>query len=201
MPTTFYFKINLNKFGEIKLQTERENKTFRNVVIGWLAGAVILFAGLLIVSNSLKKKVENRKKFYQEISARLDKYESSGEFLSVDDVTKLAETFNDRIFWTKKLEALSQEIDKQLAVRKFNYSNGVLTLNGIIEVDRRIQEGDVTYDFVQRLKSNPEIANDFPEIKSGSKTRQVAKDTEILEFLIECYSTNSAALGKKVEQQ
>lgn len=200
MTPTFYFKINLNKYGEIKLQTERENKTFRNAVIGFLVGAMIMFAGFIMLNNSLKKKVENRKKFHKEISGKLTAYQTSGEYLSVNDVTKLAETFNDRIFWTKKLEAMSQEIDQQLAVRKFNYNNGVLTLNGIIEVDRGIQEGDVTFEFVQRLKSNPEISNDFPEIKSGSKTRQMAKDTEILEFLIECYSANSPALGRQVQQ-
>jgi len=200
MTPNFFFKINLNKYGEIKLQTERENKSFRNPVIGFLLGALIMFAGLLYLNNNLKRKVKNRKAYYTKIDSQLSEYETSGEYLSVNDVTRLAETFNDRIFWTKKLEALSQEIDKQLAVRKFQFSNGVLTLNGIIEVDKRIQEGDVTFDFVQRLKANPEISNDFPEIKSGSKNRQIAKDTEILEFLIECYSRNSSELSRKAVQ-
>jgi len=200
MTPNFFFKINLNKYGEIKLQTERENKSFRNAVIGFLLGALIMFAGLLYLNNNLKRKVKNRKAYYTKIDSQLSEYETSGEYLSVNDVTRLAETFNDRIFWTKKLEALSQEIDKQLAVRKFQFSNGVLTLNGIIEVDKRIQEGDVTFDFVQRLKANPEISNDFPEIKSGSKNRQITKDTEILEFLIECYSRNSSELSRKAVQ-
>ena len=200
MTPNFSFKINLNKYGEIKLQTERENKAFRNAVIGFLLGALIMFAGLLYLNNNLKRKVKNRKAYYTKIDSQLSEYETSGEYLSVNDVTRLAETFNDRIFWTKKLEALSQEIDKQLAVRKFQFSNGVLALNGIIEVDKRIQEGDVTFDFVQRLKANPEISNDFPEIKSGSKNRQIAKDTEILEFLIECYSRNSSELSRKAVQ-
>jgi hypothetical protein len=200
MTSNFYFKINLNKFGEMKLQTERENKTFRNAIIAYLIGALVMFAGLIFMNNSLKKKVENRRQFYKEISSKLSAVESSSEYLSVGDIEHLAKTFQNRIFWTKKLEALSQEIDQQLAVRKFSYSNGVLTLNGIIEVNRNIQEGDITFDFVQRLKANPEISNDFPDIKSGSKTRQMAKDTEILEFLIECYSRDSAALKVKVQE-
>ncbi|MBW6514290.1 MAG: PilN domain-containing protein [Candidatus Syntrophosphaera sp.] len=193
MTNVFYFKVNLNKYGEMKLQAERENKTFRNAVIAFLLGAIIMFAGLIYLNNSLKRKVEIRRQYYKEISARLSEYQSSGDYLSVVDVDKLAETFTDRIFWTKKLQALSHEIDQQLAVRKLNFNNGVLTLNGIIEVNRNIREGDITFDFVQRLKANPEISNDFPEIKSGSKTRQVAKDTEILEFVIECYSRDASA--------
>ncbi|MCB5225009.1 MAG: hypothetical protein WCY21_02765 [Candidatus Cloacimonadaceae bacterium] len=186
MTPTFYFKINLNKYGEIKLQTERENRNFRNAVIGFGVGALIMFALLLTFHNSLKKKAENRKQYLREISSQLSDFEASEDFLSVNDVTRLADTFNDRIFWTKKLEALSSEIDQQIAVKKFQYNNGVLTLYGIIEVNPRVQEGDVIYNFVQRLRSNPQISDDFPEIKSGSRMRQVAKDTEILEFQVEC---------------
>jgi hypothetical protein len=140
----------------------------------------------------MKKKVENRRKFYHQISSQLSAVESSGEYLSAQDLERLAKTFNNRIFWTKKLEALSREIDKQLAIRKFTYSNGVLTLNGVIEVSRHIQEGDIIFNFIQRLKANPEISNDFPEIKAGPQMRQIAKDTEILEFIIECYSREAA---------
>jgi hypothetical protein len=192
MTNVFYFKLNLNKFGEMKLQAERENKSFRTAVIVFLILALLMFAGLFFINSSLKQKVENRREFYKEISAKLSDYQSSEDYLSVADVDKLAETFDDRIFWTRKLEALSQEINKQLAVRKLNYSNGVLTIYGIIEVDKNIKEGDVTYEFVQRLKENPQISNDFPEIKSGSKIRQISKDTEILEFQIECYSRDAA---------
>jgi hypothetical protein len=60
MTNVFYFKINLNKFGEMKLQTERENKTFRNAVIAYLVGTLIMFGGLFYLNGILKKKVENR---------------------------------------------------------------------------------------------------------------------------------------------
>jgi hypothetical protein len=200
MTNVFYFKVNLNKYGEMKLQAEKENKTFRQAVVLYLIGAIIVFAGLIYLNGTMKKKVENRRRFYQEISAKLSKFQSSGDYLSVNDIDKLAQTFNNRIFWTKKLEALSKEIEQNLAVRKLTYSNGVLTLNGIIEVNRNIQEGDITYDFVQRLKADPEISNDFPEIKSGSKTRQIAKDTEILEFVIECYSREALSSKRSTQQ-
>ena len=194
MENIFYFKINLNKYGELKLQVEKENKTFRNAVIVYCICAVLLFVGLFYINKDMKKKVENRRKFYNQISSQLAAVESSGEYLSAKDLERLAKTFNNRIFWTKKLEALSREIDKQLAIRKFTYSNGVLTLNGFIEVNKNIQEGDVIFNFIQRLKNNPEISNDFPEIKAGPQMRQISKDTEILEFVIECYSREAAPL-------
>ena len=38
MMNEFYFKINLNKFGELKVQAEREKKTFRNAIIFFVLG-------------------------------------------------------------------------------------------------------------------------------------------------------------------
>lgn len=200
MTNVFYFKVNLNKFGEMKLQAERDNKTFRNAVIVYLAGALIMFAGLIFLNNSLKKKVEIREKDLAKAKAELSSYVGQKDYLSVGDVNRLAQTFTNRIFWTRKLEALSNEIDRQLAIRKLNFSNGVLTLNGIIEVNESLKELLVINEFIDRLKANPDISNDFPEIKSGQVTRQVAKDTEILEFVIECYS-KEALSNKKGPQQ
>jgi len=67
----------------------------------------------------------------------------------------------------------------------------VLTLNGITPVDNNVRELDLINEFILRLKSNPEISNDFPQIKSGLITKQMVKDTAIMEFVIECYSKDS----------
>ena len=59
-----------------------------------------------------------------------------------------------------------------------------------------MRELDLIQAFVDRLKNNPEISNDFPQIKSGTITRQIVKDTAILEFIIECYSKDANMGGK-----
>lgn len=200
MTNAFYFKINLNKFGEMKIQAERENKTFRNAVIAFLIGALILFGMLYFLNKSLHKKVENRRLFLKATEEQLKKFQTSEEYLSTVDVDRLAQTFNNRIFWAKKLVALSDEITRSLAVRKFSFNNGVLTLNGITPVDNNVKELDLINDFIQRLQANPEISNDFPQIKSGLITKQIVKDTSILEFVIECYS-REAVEGKRSPQQ
>lgn len=199
MTNAFYFKINLNKFGEMKIQAERDNKTFRNAVIAFLIGALILFGLLFFLNKSLHKKVENRRLFLKSTEEQLKKFQTSDEYLSTVDVGRLAQTFNNRIFWAKKLVSLSDEITRSLAVRKFTFNNGVLTLNGITPVDNNVKELDLINDFIQRLQANPEISNDFPQIKSGLITKQIVKDTSILEFVIECYSRD-ALEGKRSPQ-
>lgn len=196
MTNVFYFKINLNKYGEQRLQQERESKTFRTAVILFVLGFIIILAAWFYILGATKTKVENRQKYLAETQKELASYQTSGDYLSSNDLSRLANTFNNRIFWAKKMIALGQEIDDKLAVRKFTYANGVLTLNGITEVDVNVKEFDLINAFIQRLKSNPEISNDFPEIKSGQVIRQVIKDTAIFEFVIECYTPEALGGGR-----
>ncbi|HNQ39431.1 MAG: hypothetical protein M0R67_03355 [Candidatus Cloacimonas sp.] len=195
METTFYFKINLNKYGEMRLQAEREKKQFINSLIIFAVGFIIIIVAWIYINGMVNARVENRQKYLNELQKELASYETSEDYLSSKDLSKLAETFNNRIFWAKKMVALSNEIEEKLAVKKFTYNNGVLTLNGITEVDKNVKELDLIQSFIDRLKSNEEISNDFPRIKSGFITRQIVKDTAILEFVIECYSKEAASGG------
>ncbi len=196
MKYDFYFKINLNKYGEQRLEREREARTFRNAAIFFVICFILVIAGWFYILNNTKSKLDARQNYLTEIQDELQNYRTSGDYLSSDDLDRLAETFNNRIFWARKMVALGAEIDDKLAVRKFSYANGVLTINGITEIDAKVKEFDLIDEFIQRLKSNPEISNDFPEIKSGQVIKQVIKDTAIFEFVIECY-TASAAGGRR----
>lgn len=175
----------------MKIQAEKEKKTFINAVIGFLVVAVLLIVGLVYLNQELTQKVENRQQFLSETEVQLKSFQTSEDYLSSNDLDRLAQTFNNRIFWAKKMVALSREINDKLAVRKFSFANGVLTLNGITPVEKNIREIDLINDFIDRLKNNPEISDDFPQIKSGLITKQTVKDTDIMEFVIECYSKDS----------
>jgi Tfp pilus assembly protein PilN len=188
MTYDFYFKINLNKYGEQRLEKERETRTFRNACIVFAIGFVLVLAAWFYIIGNTKTKVEARQKYLAETKAELESYQTSGEYLSSNDLDRLAQTFTNRIFWARKMVALGEEIDSKLAVRKFSYANGILTINGITEVDAKVREFDLINEFIQRLKSNPEISNDFPEIKAGQVVKQVVKDTAIFDFVIECYT-------------
>lgn len=198
MGQTFFFRINLNKFGEIKVQAERERKTFRNAVIAFAIGFLVLVVLMITVNSNLSKKVESRKKFLNQTEAQLKTFETGSEFLSNADLDRLSDTFNNRIFWAKKMVALGNEITDKLAVSKLSFSNGILTLNGITPINSGVKELDLINEFINRLKANPEISNDFPQIKSGQISKQITKDTAIMEFVIECYSRETQK--KEVEK-
>ena len=199
MTQQFYFKINLNKFGEMKLQQEREQKTFITAIIAFCAGTILLFAGVVYLNIQVEKKLTNRKNFLTETENQIKSYQTSSDYISGNDLDNLAKTFNNRIFWAKKMVALSQEINAQLVVSSFSYKSGVLTFKGVTPIDKNVRETDLVDNFRTRLLSNTEISSDFPEIKIGGYTRTVAKDTDLLEFTIECFSkeVNSRKGGLK----
>ena len=186
----FYFKINLNKFGEMKLQKEKEKKNFIQALLIFGIGTIILFAGVLYLDSVLADKVLNRQDFLRDIEKQIASYQKSTDFLSSNDLDLLAKTFNDRIFWAKKLVALSQEIDNKMAITQFSYKNGILSLYGVTSIDKNQREFDLIDQFITKLKANEEISSDFPDIKYARASRDKVKDTDILRFQIDCFSSD-----------
>lgn len=184
----FYFKINLNKFGEMKLQQEKERKTFIQALVFFCIGTIVLFAIVLYLNSVLSRKVENRRDFLKETENQIASYERSTDLLSSNDLDILAQTFNERIFWAKKLVALSHEIDNKMAITQFSYKNGVLSLYGVTPIDINQREFDLIDMFISKLKANEQISMDFPEIKYAKANRDKVKDTDILRFQIDCFS-------------
>ena len=194
MTQQFFFKINLNKFGEMKLQQEKEKKAFIQAVLFFLIGTIVLLVGVFYLNSQLAKKVISRQDFLNETEKQIASYEKSADFLSSSDLDLLAKTFSDRIFWAKKLVALSQEIDNKMAITQFTYKSGVLSLYGVTSIETNQREFDLIDQFISKLKANEQISKDFPEIKYARASRDKVKDTDILRFQIDFYSKD---LNKK----
>ncbi len=183
----FFFKINLNRFGEMKLQQEKENKTFLRSVLFFAAGTLLCFGAALYFNSLLAKKAENREKFLQDAENKLATYQKSTDNLTSTDLDLLAKTFNDRIFWARKLVSLAREIDGKMAITQFTFKNGVLSLYGVTSIDKNQREFDLIDQFIAKLKANEEINRDFPEIRYAKANRDKVKDTDILRFQIDCF--------------
>lgn len=190
MTQQFYFKINLNKFGEMKLQQEKEKKTFIRAILFFGIGTIILFSIVLYLDTKLAKKVSNRKNFLRETEQKIATYQETADFLSSNDLDLLAKTFTDRIFWAKKLVALSHEIDNKMAITQFTYKSGVLSLYGVTSIDPNQREFDLIDRFISNLKANEQISMDFPEIQITKATRDKVKDTDIIRFQIDCSNSD-----------
>lgn len=190
MSQQLHFKINLNKFGELKQQIEAENKIFKQALIIFLVISALVYGFVFFTNSKLTKKYNNRKNYLKEIEAQLNSLSTSSEYLSSKDLERLTTINNNRVFWAKKLVALSERTSSQIAITHFSFKSGVLSLYGITKLDKGQKEFDLIDSFILSLKQNEDISSDFPDIKFVKSTKDKEKDVEILRFQVDC-------IGKK----
>ena len=183
-----YFKINLNKYGEMRQQIETEKRTFRITAISYTLIFAIAVGFVLYFTANMNAKLNSRKTLLKSIRDEIKTYEVSGEFLSKKDLERLASISTQRIFWTKKLVALSEKTSDNIAITHFSFKNDHLSLFGITQIDKDRNEFLLIDDFITELKDDIQISKDFPEIKFVRSNRDMEKDVEILRFQIDCIS-------------
>ncbi len=192
---TFFYKINLNKFGELKQKAESDKKTFRISTISYIIIFLIATLAVILIVNNLNSKMKNRSKLLKNIRDEIETYQVSGEFLSSKDLSRLASISSERIFWTQKLVALSEKTTDNIAITHFSFKNNKLSLFGITRLDRGQKEFDLINEFITELKSNEQISIDFPEIQFVRSSKDKEKDVDILRFQIDCISKSYSKKG------
>jgi len=193
-----YFKINLNKYGEMRQQIESEKRTFQYTAISY-ALIFLIAAGFAISFNlNMTAKIEARRTLLRSIREEIKSYEVSGEFLSKKDLERMATISTQRIFWSKKLVALSQKTSDNIAITHFSFKNDHLSLFGITQIDKDRNEFLLIDDFISELKDDERISKDFPDIKFVRSNRDLEKDVEILRFQIDCISAEFDEGGNKL---
>lgn len=195
-----HFTINLNKFGELKQQIEAEKKTFVKMIVFFLVASILIYGFVIYLNSTLKKKLNNRKSYLVEIENQLQSYSNNTEYLSSKDLKRLTKVNDNRIFWAKKLVALSERTSSQIAITHFAFKNGILSLYGITKLDRGEKEFDLIDSFIYSLKMNEDISLDFPDIRFVKSTKDIEKDVEILRFQVDCVSKDYGKKGDKTDE-
>jgi len=186
MEQRHFFKINLNKYGDLKKQQEVENKTFLSVLISFVVISLIFGGIVYYFAKELDKRIDSRTKLLADIRSEIKQFQESGEYLSTKDLERIAATSTERIFWAKKLVALSEKTDDKIAITHFTFKRGTLSLYGITQVEKDKREFDSIDKFITSLKENPQISADFPEITFIRSNRDKEKDVDILRFQVDC---------------
>ncbi len=182
-----YFKINLNKYGELRRQIESEKRTFTATALSFIIITAILCGVVIFLNADLQAKINNRRVLLSDIKKEIESYQVSGEYLSSKDLERMAKISTERIFWAKKLVALSEQTTDKIAITHFSFKGNTLRLFGITQMDKKQKEFDlIIEDFIAKLKSNEQISSDFPEITFMKSRRDFEKDVEILRFQIDC---------------
>jgi hypothetical protein len=180
-----YFKINLNKYGELRRKIEKDRVIFRNTALAFFIITALLYGYVLLLNYNLETKLDNRRTLLNDIKDEIETYHVSGKFLSSNDLKRLAKISTERIFWAKKLVAISEQTTDKIAITHFAFKNDALSLYGITKLDKDQKEFDLINEFIDNLKQKEQISTDFPDIKIVRSNRDFEKDVEILRFQID----------------
>ena len=186
-----FFKINLNKYGELKQAVLKERRTFRTTALAFIIGTAIIYGVVLNLNRNMARKVDNRRQTLAGLKLEIKSKEETDESLSAKDLTNIAEISTDRIFWSKKLVALSEKTSDKIAITNFSFKSDVLSIFGITRLDKNEKEYDLINEFIENLKNNSQISGDFDEIYLVEKHRDYEKDVEIIRFQINCVHEGS----------
>ncbi len=192
-----YFKINLNKYGELKRKIEKEKNTFLTTVLCFFIITILLYGFVLFLNYDLNARINNRQELLDDIDKEIKAYQVSGEYLSNKDLERMARISTERIFWAKKLVAFAENTTDKIAITHFSFKNNTLSLFGITKLDKKQKEFDLIDDFIRKLENNNQISSDFPEIKFVKSLRDFEKDVEILRFQIDCSPKDFENEGRK----
>lgn len=195
----FYFGINLNKFGEERLKALKEKKTYINTVVAFIVIVLAISAFTYFNTLSLDKKIQTRKDQLAEINNQINSYDnivSSTSSQNLEkDMEKFAQSYNRRIFWTKKLQALAEITSDSLAISKFEYKNGNWDLIGLIKAKKHEVPQDIINKYRTSLIEREEF-NDFRSVEFVNrelvkKMLNIETDSDmdvIYDFKIQCTS-------------
>jgi hypothetical protein len=181
-----YFKINLNKYGELKQAVLKQKRAFRTTALAFVILTAIIYGFVLYYNGVLEQKVQNRRSLLSNITQEIKSYQENDQYLSSKDLTNIAEISTDRIFWSKKLVALSEKTSDKIAITNFSFKSDVLSIFGITRLDRDEKEFDLINEFINNLKNNEQISVDFEDIYFVRSLRDFEKDVEIIRFQIDC---------------
>ena len=164
---------------------EKGRLVFRNTVLVFFIATILLYGYVLLLNYDLNSKLNNRKSLLSDIKDEVESYHVSGKFLSSNDLKRLAKISTERIFWSKKLVAISEQTTDKIAITHFAFKNDALSLYGITKLDKSEKEFDLINEFIENLKKKEQISTDFPNIKIVRANRDIEKDVEIVRFQID----------------
>ncbi len=178
----FYFGMNLNKFGEERLKAQKEKRTYINTWIAFLIIFILIGGFTYWTLTNMDKKINTRKQQLTEIKNEIKKYpqvlKASDSSNLEKDMQTFAETYNKRIFWTKKLQALAEITSDSLAISKFSFENGSWELEGLIKA----KTADVPQDIINKYRTSLVEREEFNDFKSVEfVNRDLVKKVESLE--------------------
>lgn len=183
------YKINLNKASNRLDQFENTRKKRKILAIGFFLLLILLGSGFVFYkTNQVNKLIKGQEAELQSIEDKIAQLEASSDFLSPEDIYTLAHVTHARLTWSQMLASLGNILPKDVTITELSYDDNlkVFMIKGVSKVKLDMKDLDLVVSIIDLMKSQPEFASDFSEIKFQSSQRIRHDDQEIVKFEIAC---------------
>ncbi len=108
-----------------------------------------------------------------------------GKNLSKVDIMSLAELENNRILWARNMQIIGEMTPEDMAITSMKYKKDKIIIGGVAVVYEDRKDFDIVHDYINRLKRNKKLSENFSKIKFNQGSLKTIREQEVVEFEIE----------------
>ena len=181
-----FISINLNQSESRETIREQWKNRSRWFMFG-LITLLLLFVNVETwwIGRGYSKLIERKESEIRDVKIQISTLRKEGKNLSKADIMSLAELENNRILWARNMQLIGEMTPEDLAITSMKYKNDKIIIGGIAVVYEDGKNFDIIHDYINRLKRNKKLGENFSKIKFNQGSLKMIRGQEIVEFVIE----------------
>jgi Tfp pilus assembly protein PilN len=181
-----FISINLNQSESRETIREQWKDRSRWFMFG-LITILLLFVNVETwwISRGYNKLIERKESEIKDVKAEISTLRKEGKNLSKADIMSLAELENNRILWARNMQLIGEMTPEDMAITSMKYKKDKIIIGGIAVIFEDRKDFDIVHDYINRLKRNKKLGENFSGIKFNRGSLKTIREQEVVEFEIE----------------
>ena len=181
-----FISINLNQSESRETIREQWKDRSRWFMFG-LITILLLFVNVETwwISRGYSKLIEHKESEIKDVKAEISTLRKEGKNLSKADIMSLAELENNRILWARNMQLIGEMTPEDMAITSMKYKKDKIIIGGIAVIFEDRKDFDIVHDYINRLKRNKKLGENFSGIKFNQGSLKTIREQEVVEFEIE----------------
>jgi Tfp pilus assembly protein PilN len=181
-----FISINLNQSESRETIREQWKDRSRWFMFG-LITILLLFVNVETwwISRGYTKLIERKESEIKDVKAEISTLRKEGKNLSKADIMSLAELENNRILWARNMQLIGEMTPEDMAITSMKYKKDKIIIGGIAVIFEDRKDFDIVHDYINRLKRNKKLGENFSGIKFNRGSLKTIREQEVVEFEIE----------------
>lgn len=184
----------MNKFISINLNQSESKETIREQWkerSRWFIFGLIIFSLLFVnvetwwIGRGYSKLMDKKEAEIKDVKKQISALREEGKNLSKADIMSLAELEQNRILWARNMQLIGEMTPEDMAITSMKYKKDRIVIGGVAVVYQDRKDFEIVHDYINRLKRNKQLGENFSKIKFNQGSLKTVRDQEVVEFEIE----------------